>query len=574
MQSAMRMAWYYTAGNRNLLAALFSVGATCLFASAALAQAPPAAPATAPPAGTPTNTAPSATDERGYKVLVVYERMLKEKTFEASIKATVRKVIQGSLPLNDQRRIFDSYYALYFFPLMTQTTDEALQAMPDERMKFLRNDLEYCRSAEVQTHLTSLTFDEMLAITRDPEFHPAVRYNALHIIGSLNDKEAVRFGTSPNVPEPMARALPVLLEEFRRAENSDALKVAALIGLSRHLEWDPYREEGSVPIPAALRTEITNELIALAEAKDAPAGRTAEGHLWFRRRAIEALGLACAEKTDAGVASALDKLLKDNAETVSLRATAAAAVGRMKYEAPVKVDSLATAKELGYLALVACDSELNRVANLKKTETERASRIAKGVVTFTPGDASGSGGTGIDSSSAGAFVPDAAPAGAIGGTGRGAGPQLVDLKAYRFDHVRRRLRYQLYCVQLGLNGGVEKAPTRGMLAVAKAPADIAAIATIDKSVRKLIETVEVKAVDMAQLEKDLRKNMTALEGLTKKLTAPAAAVPSDVPMADVPAAPPAAVPAAAAPAAAAPGDNDVPADVPAAAAPPAAKAVP
>jgi hypothetical protein len=572
-QAFTKSAVYSTVAQRRPQAALFAFGvATFVVANVALAQVPPAAPRAAAPAaaGAPTNAAPAATDERGYKVLVPYERMLKEKKFEGEVKMTVRKVIQDSSPLSDNRRAFDAYYALYFFPLMTQTTDEALQAMPDERMKFLRNDLENCKNLEVQTHLTSLTFDEMLAITRDPEFHPAVRYNALHIIGSLNDKEVVRFGSAPNVPEPMARALPVLLEEFRRAENNDALKVAALIGLSRHLEWDPYREPGSAPIPAALRTEIVKELITLAEAKEPPSGRTAEGHLWFRRRAIEALGLACAVKTDAAVAAAFDKLLKDDAESVALRATVAAAVGRLKYEAPVKVDALAMAKQLGYVALVACDSELNRVSNLKMTETERAARIAKGVVTFTPGDASGSGsgGTGIDSSSAGMFVPEAAPAGATGGIGRGTA-QLVDLKAYRFDHVRRRLRHQLYCVQLGLNGGMEKAPTRGMLAVAKAPADIEAINNIDKSVRKLIETVEVKAVDMAQLEKDLRKNMTALEAITKKLAAPAVAAPSDVPAGDVPAAPAAAAPAGTAPEAAAPAGDDVPADLPVTAPPPA-----
>jgi hypothetical protein len=403
-------------------------------------------------------------------------------------------------------------------------------------MKFLRNDLEGCRVPDVHAHLVRLTFDEMLAIVRDPEFHPAVRYNALTIIASLNDVDAVRLTSSGAVPEPMARALPVLLDEYRRPENSEALKVAALIGLSRHLEWDPHRPAGSAPIPAALRTEVMNEMLTLAQAKATVPGRSAEGHLWFRRRAVEALGLASVAKADPVVAAALDKMLKDDSEPLPLRFAVAAAMGRMKADPAVKVDVAAVAKELGYLALQACDTELTRVSTLKKDELERAARLAKGVSTFTgsvEGSSSG-GGVAIDSSIASSMMPEA---NAMGPAGGGSGLLQEDPKGYRFDPVRRRIRYYLYCVQLGLNGGVEKNPTNGIAGVAKAPKDVQLIADVNANVAKLAKVIEVDAVDMAQLDKDLRKVMKDLEKFARKAAPPPA--PADLPAGDLPAAPPA-----------------------------------
>jgi hypothetical protein len=532
-----------------------------------IAQAPTAAPGMA---------ASEGVDARGYKVLVPHALFTgpKGKTEDTTRHNQARQVLSGTTPLGpDNRNQFVAYYTLGLFPLMTQTTDEALKKLPDERQSFLRNDLEAgARQPEAHNLLLGLTLQAMTNIVRDNQFHPAVRYNAMMIISSLNDQEVVRVGGTPALPEPMARALDVILKEFTRPENPDSIKIAALLGLSRHLEWENEKSASSPAMPAASRKTIMDELRKVALEKDPPAGRTAEGHTWIRRRAIEALGFACLKKPDADVAELLDVLLKDETQPLPLRSTVAATMGRISYQPPAKVDPLATSKELGYLALVACDAELTRVAALKKGEEEHFLRMAGqysgesgyGSGMMPPGGprATGSadGGTGprMMPGTAGyttTATPRYSPSGLNDGGYGGSGfdPALEDPKAYRFDYVRRRIRQQLYSVQLGLTGGEDHVPpkasgaqrpplpppggaatpsgaaaaaasgtaggtTSGMPAPASPKGGMFYVAGAQKQqvddvyagVRKLAEDVE-KAIDLAQLEKDLRRDMKKLE---------------------------------------------------------------
>jgi hypothetical protein len=515
------------------ISSLWLVGALAAAWACSLPARVVVAQAAAPKAAAPEAAAGT------YKVLTPIASLVKSKPEEAKVKARIRSIMMDQTPLAGLEVYFDSYFTRYYFPMMTQVTDESLRSLPEERARFLR-DLENARNAEVHARLVGLALDQLVPLVQD-NYHPAVRYNAMLLISSLNDQEAVRFGGSPRLPEPMMRALPTILAEYKRPENTDAIKIAALIGLSRHLEWDAHRPQGAVTIPAALRTEVMNELLALAQAKEPPTDRDPEGHNWFRRRAIEALGLASFNKADQPVVDVLDKMLRDTAEPVAVRCTAAAALGRMNYQATT-VNALETTKELGYLALVACDVELTRVSELQKMEEERALRLSGQTGSAGMGAMGGmgmeeSGGMGMRMPG---MVPSGMPGmqgmrgmGGPGGGGMGTGTLINDPKGYRFDFVKRRIRQQLFCVQLGLHGGEEKEPTRGIFVAAKTDPEKEYYKKVVTNVNDLIKIVETKAVDMAQLEKDLRKSMKALEDLTKKL-APTAAPPSDIPEGDLP----------------------------------------
>jgi hypothetical protein len=569
--------------------------------------------AQAPAPGAARSSAPIATDESGYKIMVPSKTVAGDKKKENDYRTLVQNVLTGKKPLDENRVIFDSYYTWFTFPLMTQTTPEALRELPDRRNRFFRVELEISTNPQAHAHLVDLTLEQMRNIVQDT-FHPAVRYNAMLIISSLNDQEVVRVGADKRVPEPMARALPVILAEFQRAENSDAIKVAALIGLSRHLEWDPHRSAGSNPIPAALRTQIINELLTLVQAKDPPAGRNAEGHLWFRRRAAEALGFACYNKLEPPVADAFDHILRDANEPLALRCTVATSLGRLNYQAPAKLNTMDTVKELGYLALVACDAELNRLKALREIESERAARIS-GQARAPGADAfGGPGGAGAEGFAGGSNrPPGVVPGSEPGGRGSGFGGEdgtfaPLDPKGYRFEFARRRIRQQLYCVQFALTGGDEfdpkrqaaanaaapapaapeaKLPSRGMHAFAKPGDEKKYVVDVYSRVRDLANVCETKAVDLASLDKELHKTMKGLEGITKKLAPPPTTVPGTIPAVEAPpiagAAPPAAGPPDVAPpaAAVAPPVAEPPPVAPAAApaepppaAPPAAEAPP
>ena len=129
-----------------------------------------------------------------------------------------------------------------------------------ERFKFFRDHLEICTVPEVHTYLADLALAQFQVVV-DDNFHPVVRYNAMLLISSLNDQDPVRVGPSRATPEPMLRALPVILDEFQKPENSDAIRAAALVGLVRHLDWDNFKT--GQPIPPPLKANAVKVLLEL-----------------------------------------------------------------------------------------------------------------------------------------------------------------------------------------------------------------------------------------------------------------------------------------------------------------------
>jgi len=458
------------------------------------------------------------TDPSGYRVLPPVQKFLDSPSEEIRVKGHVKGVITGKNLLSDNQTMFDAYYNRHFFPMMTRTDPKALEELPEDRYRFIREHLESATNADVHEHVVDLALANLTPIVQN-NFHPAVRYNALIIIGSLNQTEAVRIGGTKATPEPHIRALPVLYAEFTRAENTDLLRVAALVGLVRHMEWDAFR---ATPIPAAQRTAVIKALVELASQKEPPEGRTAEGHLWMRRRAIEALGYSNWSKAEPTVVEALNAFLTDKDEPLDLRATAAAAIGRSNFVAPTKMEVATTAKELGHLAVVSCMSELDRVTKLKEQEEERKKLMGNRT--------GGYGGSGYGGSE-GMMPPYGGMPGMDGGLLGGAAAQ--DPKGYRLDPLRRKMRSRLYGVQVALTGPTGDAtPTRGAERLAKTPAEKDAVKKIRDNLEKVIAVIETPEQTMEDFEKDLRRALKPLDDLTraaKPAVAPAADIPADEP---------------------------------------------
>src|SRR6185295_8018107 len=142
------------------------------------------------------------------------------------------------------------------------------------------------------------THKKLTEIVQDTELHPAVRYNAILIIGLLNEAEPNRGTGVKQMPVPYVPALSTLVEELKKPGNNEAVRVGALLGVTRHLEWDNSKQAVAAKIPPAMRTEAIAELTSIVSTKIPPAGRSAEGQTWLRRRALEALGHAYALKVE------------------------------------------------------------------------------------------------------------------------------------------------------------------------------------------------------------------------------------------------------------------------------------
>ena len=253
----------------------------------------------------------------GFKELTPSPTLSTDAKKRRDFEDQVRRIINGST-LTGSELVFDGYYTSYVFPQWTQTTETNLNLLPKERDKFVKNSLELsAKNPAAHARLIDLTLREQTKIVQDAAFHPAVRYNAILIIGLLNEVEPNRGSGVKQMPEPYVRALSTLTEELKKPGNNEAVRVGALLGVSRHLEWDNSKAPMSpAKMQAAVRDDIISELTSIVNTKLPPAGRSAEGQTWLRRRALEALGHAFALKVTPEFHTLLDGIISDDAEPI------------------------------------------------------------------------------------------------------------------------------------------------------------------------------------------------------------------------------------------------------------------
>ena len=214
---------------------------------------------------------------------------------------------------------------------------------------------------EVRDRLNDLTLSYMWGLcgTKLGTFHPAVRYNAMLIIGDLNSRGAESIG-NPRPDEPLLKALEVMRAELISKDQIDAVRVAALIGITRHADLDRHRPEGRRIPDVALRNLI-GDLLRLAADKETPANRTDQGHTWMRRQAVEALALLATTRPIGPVAELMDKIISDPEEPLSLRCTVAEAQGKMRSPLAEGVTAEQAAMKLVRLADEILNAELDQL---------------------------------------------------------------------------------------------------------------------------------------------------------------------------------------------------------------------
>ena len=185
------------------------------------------------------------TDAQGFKYQIPNETLRKNRALEGKERSSVRQILNGQVPLGDPatRQRFRAYFQSYLFPVMT--TEEGLKTLGKDRQDLLRN-LMTAKSPDAHREVVELTFASLKTIVPDRAYRPASRYNAMLIISSLNDVEPTAIGAAPTLPDPMRTALPFILQQFQKADNPDVVKLAAILGLGRHLEWDSYKQ---TPMP-------------------------------------------------------------------------------------------------------------------------------------------------------------------------------------------------------------------------------------------------------------------------------------------------------------------------------------
>lgn len=260
-----------------------------------------------------------------------------------------------------ERQRFGQYVLNYYLPLMTQPDTKSLSELAKNRYDFFRGYI-WAADPAVQQLLTPEVMKIMQRVATGNQFHPAVRYNAVLIIGMLDAKYS--DGGSPPEPYPPANTLLTAIVK-QGIENRAApapLVVGALVGLERHA-----KVLGS--LPSANQTETRAALLAVLQKDELPQEMAASVEQWIKIMAARGLA-ATGSLGDANeVHDALVAMLANDAMRLDNRVRLAALMGGFKpaYEAGPTIDGRKATEAVLKLASDIAADEKQRATKYEET---------------------------------------------------------------------------------------------------------------------------------------------------------------------------------------------------------------
>ena len=245
------------------------------------------------------------------------------------------------------RAKFAEYFTKAYFPQMTGTSPEDLAKLGDARYNLFKSFFWATSNEQLQRDLTGLTFTAMAKILspkNNPPYHPAVRYNAILIIGML-DEEYPREGANPRPSKPFPQATQVLTQLVDIATTTDRFAppviLGAVIGLERHAR---FRDSLT---PAQIQA-MTAALLKLVNHDDPIQEMDRNAYSWLRVRAAGVLALLGNPGSNNNVHDAILKLVAE-LKNVDDRCAAVALLKKLDYK-DAKLDAATTTVPLFELA--------------------------------------------------------------------------------------------------------------------------------------------------------------------------------------------------------------------------------
>ncbi len=398
-------------------------------------------------------------------------------TAVSAAKGLKTQVVMGGMRLSSNRQAFENWYRKYLFPAMASR--EFLEDMYDNRDSLLK-DLERSVDPAARQVLLDLAYTESVKRATG-KYHPAVRYNALLIIGNLNQTEIRRSERLPPIRLP--KAFDFLVTELQKPDQLDVLRLAAMVGIQRHLRLVGQRPQEQ-PIPDAKKAEVAGIMKKLAEQKVVPDGREEIAHTWLRRRAIDVLATIGQVGDGQAIFNTMVGIVTDDEEPLALRCTAARAIGDLNYAGVAGIDPVATSQSLGELVAFACRNEdawvKEHQKKLEEADSAKPNTAYGGMGGGMPGMGGGMPGMGGGMPGMGGGMPgmgggmpgmgggmEGGMPGMEGGYGGGYGmpgaggtaagvtTESDELQRLMED-ARRRLKLPIYFGQLGIRGKMKK----------------------------------------------------------------------------------------------------------------------
>ncbi len=399
-------------------------------------------------------------------------------------------------------------------------TQEDVMLVRQELLKDLKN----ARTEELRVFLRDYLFATAPKLIAFPQASPAAKVNAMLLVGELNAVEGQRSGTSPSPPVPLPDARKVMLDELDNPNQIDAVKVAALVGLVRHVELEMITSGGqnlrSDQVAGATRI-VQSMLNILQTPPPSSPGRIA-GHHWMQRRAVEILGLFESAGPNGQIAAALDKVLQDKANPLWLRCAAVKALGRLTLGGQTPLNPDQTVKAIGMLAVDSCQAEVARLEQWVKKQESLVQQDQFGDRAFR-GPRQSTRGVHIVGEPGRGSEPGRGEPGR-GEPGRDSSDTEEPVKAPGFEVVlatRRRLKDQLGCIQSGLSAE----SGRGLRALAGGGAAQALIDQIDTDIKSILNDLDTSEIEPSELRQSIADRATQMANRMAGTTKPASTPP-------------------------------------------------
>ena len=175
----------------------------------------------------------------------------------------------------------DKYMLQYRLASMTQPEDRYLSRLGSARADFLKLYMDRSSPA-VRRNVIAKVLPQLEKLALSEQFHPAVRLNAVTMIGLLD----ARVGESSSPPVPSPEAYASLKKIWATADTLDAVRAGALSGIRRFAEIS--RRSAS---EESIAGEIKGEMIAILDGKAAGQDKwKPDFDYWMKRRATQILG--------------------------------------------------------------------------------------------------------------------------------------------------------------------------------------------------------------------------------------------------------------------------------------------
>jgi len=265
---------------------------------------------------------------------------------------------------------FEEYFAKYHFPAMTQTDPEKLGKIGSLREDIFKNYLGKTTNTQLQSDLTKIAGNTMWSIVKDPSLHPAARYNAILVIGML-DEQYSPDGRQPPKPLPTANGALLMVLDSATTNNQypPAVILGALVGLERHAQ---LRQQ----LPPQTINAMTASLVKLVSHEQPIQEMDRSTYAWLRLRAASVLARLGSVGEKNAVHNALIKLISTT-RSLDDRCEVAGMLDKLDYK-NVKLDDAGTAQPLFALARDVAAAEDKRAQEFQEGGATGTSSFPRG----------------------------------------------------------------------------------------------------------------------------------------------------------------------------------------------------